>query len=57
MSYIANNIHYINPDDYMAWYNIGVSLDSLGHHEEVIKAYAKSTRIKFGGNMAGNSSD
>ena len=57
MSYIANNIHYINPDDYMAWYNIGISLDSLDHHEEAIMAYAKSTKIKFGDNMTGDSSD
>ena len=41
----------------MSWYNIGVSLDSLDHHEEAIKAYAKSTRIKFDDNMTGDSSD
>jgi hypothetical protein len=41
----------------MAWYNIRFSLDSLGHHEEAIMAYAKSTKIKFSDNMAVDSSD
>jgi len=47
----------INPDDYKAWYNIGVSLDSLGRPKEATKAYDKSTRIKLSDNNIENSSD
>ncbi|NJK41324.1 MAG: tetratricopeptide repeat protein [Acaryochloridaceae cyanobacterium SU_2_1] len=34
------------PDNYLAWYNRGVALAKLGHHDEAISSYDKALNFK-----------